>query len=94
MLFHLSKKLYNPDQIIIFGLYAKNCAREGSDIDIILVSDAFLNIPFVLRMTDILLKVRFPIHVDYICYTREEFARIKNTSTIIRDALGGPVIAL
>ncbi len=28
------------------------------------------------------------------CYTPEEFARIKNMSTIIRDALGGPIIAL
>lgn len=88
------KNIYHPDKIILFGSYAKNCPHEGSDLDVIVVADSFSQIPFASRMTDVLLKIRFLIHVDYICYTPDEFARIKNSSAIIRDALDGPIISL
>jgi hypothetical protein len=38
-------------------------------------------------MSLLLKLVRFPIHVDIICYTPEEFERIKVWSPVIRDAL-------
>jgi hypothetical protein len=69
-------------------------AHEGSDIDVIFVSEEFTSIPFVLRMTAVLLKVPFPVHVDYICYTPDEYSRLIHTSAIIRDALEGPIIVL
>jgi hypothetical protein len=37
--------------------------------------------PFVLK------KVPFIKHVDYICYTPEEYERMKNESSVIMDAM-------
>ena len=34
---------YNPEQVILFGSYAKGNADEASDIDILVVSPAFKN---------------------------------------------------
>lgn len=90
----LIKNLYHPKNLIIFGSRAQNNVHDGSDIDVILVSEKFATIPFVLRMTDVLLKVPFPVHVDYICYTPDEYSRLIHTSAIIRDAIKGPIIAL
>ena len=90
----LLKKRYNPEKIIIFGSQATKTSHEGSDVDVILVSEYFSSIPFISRMTDILMNIPFRIHVDYICYTPEEFYRLSKTSAIVREALEGPVIAL
>lgn len=38
-------------------------------------------------MENMLKLVRFPKHVDYLCYTPEEFERIKDSSSIVEDAL-------
>jgi hypothetical protein len=35
----------------------------------------------------VLKQVPFQKHVDYICYTKEEYDRIKDKSTVIMDAL-------
>ena len=90
----LLKKRYNPEKIIIFGSHATKTSHEGSDVDVFLVSEYFSSIPFISRMTDILMNIPFRIHVDYICYTPEEFYRLSKTSAIVREALEGPVIAL
>ena len=36
-------------------------------------------------------KIPFPKHVDYLCYTPDEYERIKDESVIIMDALGDSV---
>ena len=90
----LLKERYNPEKMIIFGSYATNTSHEGSDVDVILVSDYFSSIPFISRMTEVLLNIPFRIHVDYICYTPDEFIRLSKTSAIVKEALEGPFIAL
>jgi predicted nucleotidyltransferase len=35
------KSKYHPQQIILFGSYAKGEAREGSDVDVLVISDHF-----------------------------------------------------
>jgi predicted nucleotidyltransferase len=77
---------FKPDKVILFGSRAKNNARQDSDIDLIVISPLFKGIPFIRRMSAVLKKVSFPSHVDYICYTREEYERIKDASSVIRDA--------
>ena len=72
---------------MLFGSRAQGKAREESDLDVIIISDEFRNIPFIKRMTTIRRAVRFPKHVDYLCYTPEEFENIKTTSSIVMDAL-------
>ena len=76
-----------PSSILLFGSRAAGTAHPESDLDVIIVAEAFAGIPFVRRMAYVLGLVRFPKHVDYLCYTREEFARIKESSSVVQDAL-------
>jgi predicted nucleotidyltransferase len=76
-----------PSSILLFGSRAAGTARPESDLDVIIVAEAFAGIPFVRRMAYVLGLVRFPKHVDYLCYTREEFARIRESSSVIQGAL-------
>jgi hypothetical protein len=76
-----------PLKVLIFGSRVRGNATEDSDIDVIIISDSFKNIPFLRRMERMLKVVRFPKHVDYLCYTPDEFERIKHASSIIEDAL-------
>ena len=78
---------FSPVKILITGSRVKGTATKDSDIDVIIVADAFLGVPFIRRMVLVLKSARFKKHVDYFCYTPEEFERIKTTSAILRDAL-------
>ena len=84
-----------PEKNLLFGSRIKSTANENSDIDVIVVSNAFANIPFIERMSLILKMIRFPKHIDFICYSPEEFERIKNKSSVLMDALEtGEVVKL
>ncbi len=82
---------FGPEKVLIFGSRARGTADEDSDIDIIVVSSYFADIPFLRRMPHVLKKVPFLKHVDYLCYTRSEYEKIKNESAIIMDALENAV---
>ena len=71
----------------MFGSRITGRATEASDLDVIIISQDFKKIPFVKRMGEILKAARFPKHVDYFCYTPDEFERIKGASAIIEQAL-------
>jgi poly(A) polymerase Pap1 len=43
--------------------------------------------PFLKRMPTILKRIPFPKHVDYICYTPEEYEKIKDESALLIDAV-------
>jgi len=77
----------SPYLIIIFGSRVKGNARDDSDIDVIVVSDYFKGIPFLKRMPMLLKLVKFEKHIDFLCYTEEEFNRIKNESIVLKTAL-------
>jgi predicted nucleotidyltransferase len=80
-------KEFDPNKVIMFGSRVSGKAKRNSDLDIIMVSDYFVNIPFIKRMSIALKKVAFPKHIDYICYTPKEYKKMKNESSIIMDAL-------
>ena len=77
---------FKPEKVLVFGSRAKGKAKETSDIDIIVVAGFFAKIPFLRRMPLVLRTVQFPKHVDYICYTAEEYERLKKESSVIMDA--------
>ncbi|MEN6379844.1 MAG: nucleotidyltransferase domain-containing protein [Methanofastidiosum sp.] len=83
----LIKKEFKPNRIILFGSRVKGNARSDSDIDVILVSPFFENIRSINRMSLVLKKIPFKKHVDYLCYTKEEFNTIQKESGIIQSAL-------
>jgi predicted nucleotidyltransferase len=78
---------FKPSKVFIFGSRIKGNATANSDLDVIVVSDHFNTVPFIKRMTLLSIKARFPKHVDYLCYTPEEFERVKISSAVIQDAL-------
>ena len=67
----------NPSRVIIFGSRVGGFATEDSDIDVIVVSDFFKNVNFLERMSMLLKLIRFEKHIDFLCYTEEEFKHLK-----------------
>jgi uncharacterized protein len=80
-------KNINPLRVLFFGSRITGKATDESDIDIIIISNEFIGTPFIKRMEKILRIAKFPKHVDYLCYTPEEFENIKTSSSIIENAL-------
>ncbi len=80
-------KEIGPAKIYVFGSRVKGQATEDSDIDLIIVSDYFTNIPFVQRMATILRIADFDKHLDIICYTSEEYEKIRYSSSLIRNVI-------
>jgi len=78
---------FQPERMVLFGSRIKGNAQENSDIDVIVVSNVFGDMPFVKRMSFLLKKIKFNKHVDFLCYSPAEFQKIKNTSSIVIDAL-------
>ena len=77
----------NPSKVLIFGSRVTGNITDDSDIDVIIISDAFKEIPFIKRMTRVMKLTRFPKHVDYLCYTPEEFMNVKASSSLLENAL-------
>lgn len=89
----LIKKELSPSKVLIFGSRVRGEASEDSDIDVIIVSDFFKGIKFIKRMAVVLKKFRFSKHVDYICYTQEEFEKNQNASVIVKAASTEGILA-
>lgn len=71
----------------MFGSRARGQDSFSSDRDVIIVADAFKEIPFLKIMIFVLKLIKFPKHIDALCYTPEKFKRIKLSSAIIQDAM-------
>lgn len=78
---------FHPERVILFGSRIRGEAKEESDLDVILVAEIFKEIPFLKRMPAVLRKTKFPKHIDHMCYSPEEFNRVKEMSSVVQDAL-------
>jgi len=85
------RKIINKDfpitKMYLFGSMVGEKTHKYSDIDLIIVSPKFRNMNFFKRgakMYDYW-KIREP--VDFLCYTPEEFRRLKNQITIVREVV-------
>jgi hypothetical protein len=81
------KEELSPNLVVIFGSRVRGDNSEESDIDVLIVSDFFSGKPFLGRMPMMLRMFRFAWPVDYLCYSPEEFEKIKSSSIIVQDAL-------
>ena len=61
-----------PRQLILFGSYARGEAKEGSDLDLLLVEDESADIAEeTVRLQRVL--GRLPVEVDLLVYSEREF---------------------
>lgn len=81
------KQRIGVDKIIIFGSFARGEFGKDSDIDLILVDEGFEGKEFHKRTKGFWLKWDLGIPVDFICYTPEEFNKLKKRVSIVSEAL-------
>lgn len=72
---------------ILFGSRARGDHLVSSDVDLIVISDSFSGVSFPRRMVFLHENWELPFYLEGLPYTEEEFARIKATSSVIRDAI-------
>lgn len=84
--FKLSKKI-PVDKMIFFGSYAKGKAHRYSDIDLIIVSPKFSGTEFRYRSVGFYKYWNLDNPFDFLCYTPEEFNKLKKQVTIVREAV-------
>ncbi|WP_052833876.1 nucleotidyltransferase domain-containing protein [Staphylothermus marinus] len=89
LVYSIQREGFRIDRIILFGSYAKGTWLKTSDIDLIIVSRDFKNIPFSKRL-DIINKIIFIKNItpfiEVLPYTSEEFYERINKSIVLRDA--------
>ena len=75
------------DKMIFFGSRAKGKFNKYSDIDLIIVSKDFTGKRFRYRPLGFYKYWNLDYPVDFLCYTPEEFNKLKKQITIIREAV-------
>ena len=76
-----------PLQAIAFGSRVRGDALSTSDLDLILVSPWFAQMPFLRRPVAVLELLDYPAGLELLCYTPEEFERKRAELGIVRVAL-------
>ena len=73
--------------MIFFGSRAAGKPRRDSDIDLIMVSKKFKRLNFFQRGARMYDYWDLEYPVDFLCYSPDEFKRLRNQATIIREAV-------
>ncbi|MBS3110340.1 nucleotidyltransferase domain-containing protein [Candidatus Woesearchaeota archaeon] len=81
------KNEFRPSKIIFFGSRANGEFREYSDYDFIIVSDSFLDVHWLDRISKILRHWDSDRNIDVLPYTTDEFAHKKSNSSIVKEAV-------
>lgn len=84
-------ELYHPDALILFGSYAHGQPDEWSDVDLLIVSNAFRTTPKLRRRSQFLINtgayLQSGLHIEPLCLTAKEFLYGIQWATIEREAL-------
>lgn len=83
-------ELFTPPLVILFGSRMSGSAHEESDLDVILVSERFRGVPQHERFPLVRKSIRSGYSIDYLCYTIDEFERMRKRSSVLMNALTGP----
>ncbi len=74
-------------KMIFFGSRAEGGFHPDSDIDLIIVSPKFRRLNFFKRGAKMYDYWTLNYPVDFLCYTPEEFNKLKKQITIVREAV-------
>lgn len=85
-------KKYNPQRVILCGSYAQNRANEYSDVDIVVVSDAFKGVHEKKRFDD-LYKLTNDLYPDFQVHgvTAKEIDSMSKLTTLY-DAINTGIV--
>jgi uncharacterized protein len=82
----VSKK-FPVEKMILFGSRARGNSRQWSDYDIILVSDKFKGTVSFRRAPQVYDYWNYDYPVDFLCYTKEEFNKLKKKMSLLKEAV-------
>ncbi|MBS3157320.1 nucleotidyltransferase domain-containing protein [Candidatus Woesearchaeota archaeon] len=77
----------NIEKMYLFGSMASGKTHKYSDVDLIIVSKRFKRKGILKRSPPLRMKWNLEYPVDMLCYTPEEFNKLKNQITIVREAV-------
>jgi predicted nucleotidyltransferase len=77
---------YRPEHVIVFGSRARGDALRDSDLDVLVVADAFREIRWLDRAVRVYDDCDIRFGVELLCYTPEEYARKRKELGIVRIA--------
>ena len=75
------------DEMYFFGSRASGKPHKYSDIDVILVSKKFKGKGHLERAPKFYVKWNLDYPVDFLCYTPQEFNKLKKQVSIVREAV-------
>ncbi|MDI6721388.1 MAG: nucleotidyltransferase domain-containing protein [Candidatus Aenigmarchaeota archaeon] len=81
------KKKNKIEKMYLFGSMASGKSHKYSDIDLIVVSKRFRNKGILGRAPQLYMTWDLEYPVDFLCYTPEEFNKLKKQVTIVREAV-------
>lgn len=80
-------KDFSINKMYFFGSRAKGKPHKYSDIDLLIVSPNFRKLNFFKRGAKMYDYWNLGMPVDFLCYTPEEFNKLKKQITIVREAV-------
>ena len=78
---------FQPSLVLAFGSRVRGDSLKGSDLDLVLVSEAFAGVRFPQRAFEVMERLKVLESMDLLCYTAEEFERKKEEIGIVRTAV-------
>jgi len=74
------------EMVILYGSHARGNPFEESDIDLVVVSDAFQGMNFLERLEFLALRWPFPKAAEILGYTSAEFEELSHQWSIVAEA--------
>lgn len=81
------KKQNKIDKMYLFGSMATGKTHKYSDVDLLVVSKHFRRKNILQRSPKLYMRWNLEYPVDFLCYSPEEFKKLKNQITIVRQAV-------
>ena len=81
------KKQNKIDKMYLFGSMVTGRTHKYSDIDLLVVSKDFRRKSILERSPKLYMRWNLEYPVDFLCYSPEEFNRLKKQITIVRQAV-------
>ena len=75
------------EKMYLFGSMATGKTHKWSDVDLIVVSKRFRRKGIIDRSSNLYIRWNLDYPVDFLCYTPEEFNKLKKQITIVREAV-------